>query len=203
MKHVGISNQSRRDRLYSADGTIATGGTPQLVLAQSQARSFLFLQNISSNALLFEIGSALAHATISSGVVTAITVDNAGFNFTKPPVIELVGGGSAGNSSYLGLNQPNGESPSHPAKAHCVLTGDAVSSIVVDDGGAGYVVAPFCLIYDSDLDPYGAALPSATSGILLLAQGDALVFNATCCPTDPVAVYGSTTGQPYVCRWMD
>ena len=203
MRLVGSGGQQRRDILYAADGTVTTGGTPQTILGQSQTRSYLMLQNQSTGNLVVEMGSARATCTIVGGAVATITVTNAGFNFTKPPVVHFLGGGNAGNSAYLGLNQPNGPAPQHPAKAHAVLTGNAVSSIVIDDPGAGYAIAPFVLLQNSDLDPYGCAVPTATGGILLPPSTPALIWNGTFCPTDPIAIFGATLGQAFVCRWAD
>lgn len=209
MKLVGAGGQQVQHFLYDASGVVVTGGVPQLVLPKSMARSFLLLQNLSSDPMYFEIGSARAVATVSGGVVTGVSISspagatNAGFNFTNPPVVQFIGGGSTGNSSYLGLGQPNGASPSHPAKAHAVLTGNAVSSIVIDDPGAGYVCAPYVLIYNSDLDPNGCAVPTAAYSLLLPAQSAPLVWNGTTCPTDPIAVLAATTGDAFVCKYMD
>ncbi len=209
MKLVGSSNQQIRHYMYDASGTVAAGGTAQLVLAQSQSRSFLLLQNNSAGNLWFEFGSARATATLTSDKVTSVSVTNAGFGFTKPPVVRFygggyeLGGGKNVNPSYLGLNQPNGSSPSNPADAVAVLTTGAVSSIVVNDGGAKYVKAPFVFLFNNDLDPYGCAVPSATSGILLTAGSSPLIWNGTTCPTDPIAVFGADTGAAFVCKWMD
>ena len=205
---VGARNQSKYDPLYDASGTVTTGGTAQLVLPQVPSRSFLFFQNLSTGNLLLEFGSARATATLTSGGVSSIAVTNGGFNFTKPPVVRFAGGGYANNGAYLGLNQPGGEGPNSAlkagrvAKAHAVLTGNAVTSIVVDDPGAGYVIAPYVFIFNSDLDPYGCAAPSATSGMLILPSGGNLYMNGTACPTDSIAVYGATTSQAFTCKWM-
>ena len=200
---VGVGEQQVRHYLYDASGTIASGGAAQLVLPQSMSRSLLKIQNISVAPLWIEWGSARATCTIASGVVSTVSITNGGFNFTLPPIVEFLGGGTAhNNSSFLGGNLPGYPSPKHTAKGHAVLTGGAVSSIVIDDPGAKYVIAPFVMIYNSDLDPYGCAAPSATSGIFLAASGEPLIYNGTCCPTDPVAVYGATTGQAFTCKWM-
>lgn len=181
-------------------------GSAQLVMAQSQARSVLILQNTGVNAMRVEIGSARAHCAITSGAVTSVTVDNAGFNFTKPPVVQFMGGGAPeaggiGNSSYGGLSQPNGVAPSNFAQGHAVLSGSTLGSIVIDNPGSGYVRAPFVFIYNSDLDPYGCAVPTSSTGLLLPA-GQSLVFNGTGCPTDPVSVIG-TSSDILIARWMD
>ena len=212
MKLVGSGEQSKFHPLYDASGTITTGGTSQLVLPQVPSRSVLIIQNNSSSgSLWFEFGSARAKATITSGAVSAITVTNGGKGFTYPPVVRFAGGGYAGNTAYLGLNQPGGEGPNssivsgRPAKAHAVLTGGVVTSIVIDDPGAGYVIAPYVYIFNSDLDPYGGADPfysSTTTGIQIAASGGSLYINGTACPTDSIYVYGATTGQQYIVKWM-
>jgi hypothetical protein len=206
MKLPGSGQQIVTASLYDASGSITTGGTPQLVLAQSPSRSYLYLQNTSSGSLYFEFGSARATATISNGTVSSISVANAGFGFTYPPLIELFGGGNAGNTSYLGLGQPNAIAPSGLARAHCVMTGTApnlsVSSIVVDDGGSGYVTAPYVFLYNDPKDPNGCAAPSSTSGILI-KTGNSFSMENTMVTTDAVSVFGATTGLAFVCKWSD
>jgi hypothetical protein len=158
--------------------------------------------------MFVEFGSARATATISSGSVSSITIKNAGFNFTKPPVVRFAGGGYAGNASYLGLNQPGGEGPNSTlgsgrvAKAIATLSGGAVSAITITDPGAGYVIAPYVFIMNSDLDPYGCAVPSATAGVQIPASGGNVSFNGTSCMTDAVSVYCATTSAAFVCKWM-
>ena len=218
MKLVGSGGQSIRHHKFDASSAILTGGTPQLALAQSQSRSSLFLLNTSSANLSFEIGGARAVATLTNGVVTSISVTgvgvpgyplpNAGFNYTLPPAVRFWGGGNAGNSLYLGLGQPNGEAPEQTlnagsrAKAQAVLSGGAVSSFVISDGGANYVCAPFVFLENNERDPNGVAVPSATVG-LVLTPGQAVTWNGTVCPTDAISVYGGTTGQTFTIKWMD
>lgn len=212
MQLIGSGNQAKRHPIFTADGAIVAGGTPQLILPVTPSRSFLMLQNLSAGPLWFEFGSARATATITSGAITSIAVTNAGFNFTKPPVVRFSGGGNSGNTSFLGLNQPGGDGPNSSitagcvARAHCVMTGTApnlsVSSITIDDPGAGYVIAPYVFIFNADLDPYGCAAPSATSGMLLTSNGPPYILNGTSCFTDAIAVFGATTGQAFLARWM-
>jgi hypothetical protein len=220
MKLPGSSQQQIGHYLYRADGTITSGGTAQVILGRSQSRSYLYLQNNSAGPLYAEIGTGGATATLTSGVVTSVTVTNAGIGFSNAPLVRFLGGGNAGNGGYTGLAQPGGAGPNSVlskvgatqpvgavAIAHCVMTGSApnqtISSIVVDYGGAGYVLAPFVLIINSDLDPNGAAIPSNGVGILLGAGGGSKEYNGTVCPTDPVAIWGPTTGQAFTFRWMD
>ena len=208
MHLIGSKNQNNADVLYDASGTITTGGTPQLVLPVTLSRSHFFFQNNSAHAMWLEIGSARAVATLTGTGISSIAVTNAGFNFTYPPIVRFAGGGAASNSKFLGLNQPGGAGPTSPAtytphaKAHCVLTSNAVSSIVVDEPGAGYVIAPFVFIFNNELDPYGCAVPSSGVGIQVAASGGAAYYNGTACFTDSVAVLGTTTAEFYTCKWM-
>ena len=214
MKLPNSGNQAAAHFLYRADGTITSGGTAQLVMARSISRSFFYFQNTSTGVLNVEIGTGAATATITSGALTSLTITNAGFGFTKPPLIRFLGGGlpqgdpnpyysnQSFNSSYVGLGQPNAPSPPNFATAVLTLSGGAINGYTITNPGSGYVVAPYCQIINSDLDPIGAALPSATVGYTLNAGGS-INFNGTVCPLDPVSVYGATTGQSYVMRWMD
>lgn len=218
MAHIiGTKGQANQDSFFDASGTIVAGGTAQLVLPVHPARSHFFFQNNSTHAMWLEFGSARAAVTISGGAVTAASVStpnanclspNAGFNFTYPPIVRFLGGGNAGNSRYLGLGQPGGAAPTSQLKpgrtaaAHCVLTGGAVSSIVIDDPGAGYAIAPFAFIFNDELDPYGCAVPSSGVGVQVFAGGGSVYYNGTACFTDSVSVFGTTTADAYCCKWM-
>lgn len=202
MHLIGARGQIVRDHMFDASGTIIAGTTAQLILPERQQNSSLYLENLSSGNLLFEIGGARATATLTAGVVTSIAVTNAGFGYTVPPNVVFYGGGSAKkNPNYLCPGFPGNICPDHIAQAHAVLTGGAVSSIVIDFGGSQYVEPPMVFLQNSDNDPYGCAVPSATSGILLAPTGGAVTFNGTVCTTDAIAVYGATTGQAYCCKY--
>jgi hypothetical protein len=202
--------QVRSDPIYDASAAIVAGGT-QLVLPVHQSRAHFFFQNNGTHPMWVEFGSARATATITNGAVSSIAVTNAGFNFTYPPIVRFAGGGDASNSRYLGLNQPGGEGPNSsliqasPASAHCVMgastiSGNKVNTIVVDNGGSGFVIAPFVFIYNDQLDPYGAAVPSSGVGIQVLPTGS-IYYNGTACPTDSMSVFG-TAADAFTCKWM-
>lgn len=209
MKLVATASQQDRHFMYDGSGSITTGGTAQLVLARSMSRSFLYFKNTSNGPLWIETDGPRATATLTNGVVTSVTITNAGFNMTKPPLVRFLGGGPAPagynqgpNTSYLGLNQPNGPAPSDVATGIATLSGGAVSAVTINHGGSGYVIAPYVQLITSDLDPYGCAVPSAGVGILL-ASGEGLQWDNSAVPTEAIAVFGSTTGQTFVCRFMD
>ena len=73
---------------------------------------------------------------------------------------------------------------------------------VIDDGGEGYAIAPFMQLLNSDLDPYGCALPAANVGVYLAPAGGSYYVNGTSCPTDAIAIWGVTTADPFTCKWM-
>lgn len=217
MQLVGSRGQQIRDFVYRADGSVTGAASPgTLVLPEAKSRSYLSIQNISTGGMYVEIGSARATATLTSGVVSSCTVTNAGFGFTKPPIVEFYGGGDGGNPAFVGATLVGYPVPGQgttstarlqyrPAKARCILTAGVVSSITVDDGGLGYAIAPMVFIRNSELDPNGCADPSVSSGtgFFLPASGGNMFFTGTTCPTDPIAVYGSGAGaQKFTCGYM-
>lgn len=208
---VGIRDQFHKDRFFDASGSIATGGTPQLVLPEAHCRSSFIIENTSSGPLYLEFGAARATAVLTNGVVTAVNVTNAGFGYSVPPTIRFFGGalGPRGNPQsfpkYNLTGLPDFTSPNSYARAHCVMSGAAgamtVSSIVIDSPGSGYAYPPFVYLSNSLNDPFGAAAPSATVGLLLLASGGNYTASASVCTTDQISVYGATTGQTFMCKF--
>ena len=198
---VGFTEQQVLTPVYRADGTIASGGTPQLILPRAAPRSSFMIQNTSaSDTLYFEFGCARAKATVSNGAITAVTVTNAGFSFTYPPIVKFLGGGNISNGRDLGLGYPNQSAPSNFATAHCVLSNGAVSSIVIDNPGSGYDCAPYVQLLNDPNDNYGCAVPSTSSG-LKLAPGVTHSMQYSVVTTDSIAVYGATTGDSWYCQY--
>lgn len=212
----GMRGQQTRDLMFDASGVIAAGAAAQLLLPEAKSRSFLLITNLHLTEIMYvDFGSARATAVITSGAVTSFVVVNAGFGFTRPPKVSLLGGGDGGNSSFLGVGEPGYPAPGdagmsaarftdmsgqRPAKAHAVLTADAVTSIVIEDPGAGYVIAPYVFITNDPLDPYGVAIPSATSGIPIPAN-TSLIFDRAV-PTDPVSIVAASTNHAFACKWL-
>lgn len=198
---VGFTEQQNLTPVYRADGVIASGGTPQLILPRAAPRSSILIQNTSaSDTITLEFGCARATATVSGGKVTAITVTNAGFGFTYPPIVRFLGGGNLLNGRDLGLGYPNQLSPTNYATAHCVLTSGAISSIVIDNAGSGYDCAPYVQLLNDPNDNNGAAVPSATSGFKL-APGASLYQAYNVVTTDAISVYGASTGDSWFCQY--
>lgn len=209
MKLVGSGEQQLQHPFYDSSGTLpSSGGTPQVILPVQPSRSVLLVQNLSTADMYMQVGSAQATCTISGGAVNAVTVTNAGFNFSKPPLVRFFGGGTQNNTSYVGRGAPGAIAPSNFATAHPVMTGSvpnqSVASITVDNGGSDYVIAPYVFIMNSDLDPYGCANPALSSGngIWLPAAGGSFYINGTGCPTDSIALYCATANARYTCKFM-
>lgn len=206
MQLIGSRGQQQIDELYDASGTITAGGTPQLVLPQSKTRSLLVLENLSAENLIFQIGVRPATAVLTNGVVTSVTVNDAGFGFQLPADVLFLGGGNAGNAFSDGGTMPDWPAPNRPATGHAIMGSSAISglqinSIGIYDGGAGYLAPPFVHIRANQNDPTGVGIPSASTGILLVPAGGSASFDATMCPTSAVSVFGSVTGQAFTCKW--
>jgi len=198
---IGFTEQQVLTPVYRADGKIASGGTAQLILPRAAPRSSLLLQNTSSSdTLYFEFGGARATATLSNGAVSSFTITNAGFGYTYPPSVHFLGGGNALNGRDLGVGYPNQAAPSNYATAHCVLTSGAVSSIVIDNPGSGYDIAPYILLLNDPNDNFGAAVPSTSSGFKL-SPGQWLQQDSSVVSTDQVSVYGATTNDSWFCQY--
>ena len=184
---------------YNFSGSVTAGTTPQLVLPRWTSRSYLLFENTSSENLVIVLGPATATATITNGTVSSITPVNAGFGYTFTPSVQLIGGGVPLIRSNGLSGGPESQPPTQTATASAVLSGDSISSFVVNGAGHGYVGAPYVHIIADPGDPYGAAVPSATYGMLLL-PGGSYCEHGDATPLSQIAVYGATTGQTYFCE---
>jgi len=210
---TGARGQSNNgDVTYDASGTISSGGTAQLLLPARRSTGFLQIQNISDTAMFIKFGAARLTATLTSGVITSISIGDGGFGFTVPPLIEPMGGGQDPfwGYAFVGCGQPGYPSPvagsnnvasAHPARLKAVLTSGAISAVTIEDGGSGYKTAPYLHVYNSQLDPNGCAMASATSGIQLAANGGATTFNGTFCPVDAISIFCATSSKAFTCIW--
>lgn len=193
-----------RSHFYDSSGTIATGGTAQLIAPEAKLRSSFVFENISDTNMFLEFGSARATATLTSGAVSSCSVTNAGFGFSRPPKITFLGGAwdNPNNAlpTYTLPGCPCWPAPSNIASARCVMTGSApnqtVSSITIDNPGSGYLYPPIILIENDPLDPYGCAAPSATVGILIVPNGS-YTSNGIVCVTDQISVFCATISKAF------
>ena len=213
MYQNGARGQQNADHLYDASGALASSAVAKLVLPERPSTTWLRIQNLSAAAMWVEFGAARATCAITLGAVSGYTVTNGGFGYTHPPDVFFLGGGYAGNTARLPAGFPGFAAPgqsgdptgSHPAKAHAVLTADVVTSIVTEDAGSGYGIAPFLFMSNSVLDRFGCADPSVSSGsgIKLAATGtvgDTLLFDGNFCPTDAIAIFGANSAA-YSIKW--
>ena len=186
MKLVGAGSQQVYHPLFDASGTITSGSAPQLLLPRHLSRSMFMFTNNSSISMYMEFDGARATAAITSGAVSSTAITNAGFGYTKPPLVRFMGGGApqgfvgspgsvsaidgvstqvGPNTGFLGSTIPYPDWPSPPnvAQGYAVLTSNAVSSIVVTNPGSGYLYAPFVWLINNDLDPNGVAIASGNT----------------------------------------
>ena len=82
---------------------------------------------------------------IVGGMVSVTTISNAGSGYGVAPLVFIPAPPPA-------QSNPNGVG-GVPATAHAVLTGTSVTSIVMDNWGAGYQTAPTAVILPSPYDP--------------------------------------------------
>lgn len=207
-------------RAFRADGVLAGTNTPQLILPVAPSRAMFLVMNIGAHAMFLEHGPARFTATIAAGVVTAVTVTNGGFNYTLAPALQPRGGGGnfVANATWsgfglLGSDSPTGLLPqgttslpryARPAKMHAVLTSGVVTSVVIDDGGAGYINPPEIVVKNNDRDPFGCASPfygSVNSGINLGITNGGYYINGTACWTDAISISG-TAGDAFTVEYM-
>lgn len=214
MQLPGIRGQAIPTRLLDASGGITDNSKPQLALPERRVCSYLQIENIdATHNLWVEFGSARATATLTSGVVTSCSITNGGFGFTIAPTVTFMGGGV--NSVSIGVGLPNFPSPQdtagpnqavtpgRAATGRAILTSGVVTSIVIDEGGSGYGAAPYVLLTNNPKDPFGCADPSLSSGTgVLLLPGGSLTYEDTTAITDAVAVWGGTTNQRFMIKWL-
>jgi hypothetical protein len=204
----GSRGQQQIDDYYDYSGTITTGGNAQLLLPQSKSRSFLLVVNTSSLSMNLQFGAGLAPtAVLTSGVVTSVTVNDAGFGYNAAPDVLFLGGGNANDPASYGGTAPDWPSPKHPAQGRAIMTTSAlgglkIASIEINDGGSGYLAPPFVYVRPQRNDPTGVGIPSAAAGVPLLANGGNYYVNGTTCPSTAIAIYGSVTALPYTVKWM-
>jgi len=200
---VGYTGQANANRVFTASGAIASGGTAQILLPVAISRSSLIIQNITQTAghnIFITIGAPPATCTLSSGTVNTVTAGNAGAGYSRPPQVFFFGGLLANRASAPALTLaglPDYPSPPNPAQAHCVMTGSApnqtIASIAIDNPGSGYAYPPYVLLINDPLDPYGYSVPSATNGIQLAPAGGSYTSNGSVCPTDQIAIFSAAT----------
>jgi hypothetical protein len=212
-------SQAGLHRSYRADGTITTSNVAQLLLPLATSRAMLMVMNIGAAAMYIDHGPPRATAQITNGQVTGFTITNGGFNYTLPPTVQLAGGGIpfVHNANWNGIGLRNVPAPTgmpkiangvttfaRPAKAHAVLTGGVVTSIVIDDPGAGYINPPEVVFENQPEDPFGCAdayYGTKNNGIYLAPTGGSYSLNGTACWTDAISIVG-TAGNAFTVEYM-
>ncbi len=204
---IGARQQTTIDSYFDASGTITTGGTAQLLLPQRKSCSHLVVSNVSTVAMQIQFGVAPAKAVLTNGVVTSVTVSDAGFGFQCAPDVFFFGGGNNGDLTSYGATMPGWPPPANVAVGNAVMgtssiAGLRINSIALSNGGSGYSAPPFVQVVPSRRDPTGVGLASSSLGIPLQANGGSYYINGTSCPTEAISIWCGTTGAAFTCKWL-
>lgn len=205
-KIPGFVGESGFLNTFDYSGSIATGGTPQLIVPRVLSRSYFCFENTSDTDMRITYGPATVVPTITSGVLASVAVTNAGFGYTKKPLVRILGGGTWNPAIPSGIAAGLGaQAPTSQAAATAVLSSDTIGSITVDVPGSGYsntaVQRPYVWLEWDPQDPYGCKAPSATVGFLI-RPGGSMTWESSIICTEPFAVYGATTGKTFECKVM-
>jgi hypothetical protein len=85
--------QQSRHFLFDASRTICCWRNPAIATAESKSRAGLHLQQSVNRQSVAGIWRRAGAATLTSGVVTSLTITNAGFGYTFAPEVHIMGGG--------------------------------------------------------------------------------------------------------------
>lgn len=205
---VGFRRQSDQFDLFTFSGTIAVGGTAQVLLPQQPTRCYLQIQNTSSALLTVGIGPATANPTLASGKITGVTVINGGLGYVVAPQVVFLGGLAAVNAGLFASDfnmDPVREKQVgfRPAVAFATISAGVVTAITVTDQGNGYLSVPYVYLYNPLPDLGGGAFtPSATAGLQLAgatapAAGGSVTYENSIVPTGAVNIFGGTGAQAF------
>lgn len=133
-------------------------------------------------------GASVWQAIVGGAIGTTVSILNGGSNYTYPPTLAF-------DAPPLG----NGV----PATAHCALTSGAVSSITVDDQGAGYLTPPNVYFVPDVRDTTGSGASGTTTltgagtvtALLVLDHGTAV----TTLPTLTFSPASTTAATVIMC----
>jgi hypothetical protein len=204
-KTPGFCGQSGFLDLFNFDGTIASNSAPQLIVPKALQRSYISITNPSDTDMYIGFGPATALATVTSHQVASIAVGNAGFGYTYPPTVNILGGGSWNPARTDGLTAGLGAQDQiaiNKATALATLSGGAVSAINMQNLGNGYdsgVQAPYVRLDNDPRDPFGCFAPSATQGQLLAKNGGVFVMQNSIVCTEPFAIFCGTASKRFTC----
>lgn len=205
---VGFRRQADQFDLYTFSGTIAVGGTAQVLLPQQPTRCYLQIQNTSAALLTVGIGPATCTPTLSGGKITAVAVANGGLGYVVAPQVVFLGGLAPVNAGLVASDfnmDPTRikQSSFRPAQAVATIAAGVVTAITVTDQGNGYLSLPYVYLYNPPPDLGGGAItPSATVGLQLAgatapAAGGSVTYENSVVPTGAVNIFGGTGAQAF------
>lgn len=118
---------------------------------------------------------------IVGGSLSVSTINAAGSGYTVPPLVLI----------------PAPPSPGIAATAHATLTGTSVTTVTLDNIGAGYTSVPTAVIVPSPFDPNVATITNATITLIAVAANVGKITGALCTNNGaPLATISALTLTP-------
>ena len=108
---------------------------------------------------------------VVGGALSVSSITNAGLNYTVPPIVLIPAPTPAGTNGSVGGVQ---------ATAYATLTNGSVSSVSLNNFGAGYAFAPTAMLVPSQFDPNFGSITQASITLVLDAGKSGAITAALC-----------------------
>lgn len=116
------------------------------------------------------VGGSVWQAIVG-GALSVSTINNAGANYTVPPLVMIPVPAPAGTNGSVG---------GIAATAYATLASGTVSSVSLNNFGAGYQSAPIAVLVPSPYDPNVGTITNATITLVLNAAVSGAITGALC-----------------------
>lgn len=155
------------------------GSGPMIVTSDGFTRQIANMTGCPVAAIVANGGSGFASSTaaitanvggstwqaIVGGSLSVSTISVAGSGYSLPPILHIA----------------HPPTPGIQATGHCLLTGTSVTSVVLDDAGAGYIGATIgALILPNPVDPNAGSVTAASVTLILNAANSTAITGALC-----------------------
>ena len=108
---------------------------------------------------------------VVGGSLSVSTINNAGANYTVPPIVMIPIPGTAGVNGFQG---------GVPATARATIANGTVSAVSLTNVGAGYLSAPTAVLIPSPFDVNAGSITNATITLVLNAANAGKITAALC-----------------------
>lgn len=121
-------------------------------------------------AITANVGGSTWQAVVG-GALSVSSILNPGASYTVPPIVMIPSPTPAGSNGSVG---------GVPATAYATLTNGTVSSVSLNNFGAGYAFAPTAVLVPSPFDPNAGSITNATIALVLDAARSGAITAALC-----------------------